>query len=83
MALWEKSAPISSQERSIHEGRHLRKIEGQLYDKMQGTYETGKGQGYTQAQYREKLMRIIQGERRILKSGHRALNTAQRPWADQ
>jgi hypothetical protein len=61
----------------------VKEIERQLKQKMTDVIEQGNRHNYTQEQYRAELKDIIQQERKILKSGHRALNKNKRNWADQ
>jgi len=71
-----KGAAMTSTERSIHEGRHVKKIEEQLEIKMQNALEKGQRHNYTQDQYRAELKDIIQQECKLLKSGNRILNNS-------
>ncbi|BCV62866.1 RHS repeat-associated core domain-containing protein [Shewanella algae] len=67
--------------RSIHRGRHTTQVSRNLAEQMDAVVEVGKQQGWTKPQYRKALDSIISQERQLLRSGHRALNKNQRPWA--
>jgi hypothetical protein len=67
--------------RSIHSGRHTTQVSRNLAEQMDAVAEVGRQQGWSQQQYRQALDTIISQERQLLKSGERALNKNQRPWA--
>lgn len=67
--------------RSIHSGRHTTQVSRNLAEQMDTVAEVGKQQGWSQQQYQQALDAIISQERQLLKSGERALNVNQRPWA--
>jgi hypothetical protein len=69
--------------RSIHQGRHLGSVTKDLEAKMINIEEIGKAQGWSTLDYQRELKKIIQEERSILRSGHRALNKNQREWANK
>ena len=77
-----KGAEVSTTMRSIHQGRHLDSVSKELAKQMQRELEMGELQQWSQSQYRESLLQIIQQERELLKSGTRRLNTHARPWAE-
>ncbi|WP_288846685.1 RHS repeat-associated core domain-containing protein [uncultured Citrobacter sp.] len=67
--------------RSIHKGRHLKKVSENLASKMNEAYRYGQKNGWTQKDYRKALDKIVADERAALKSGKRALNKNRRPWS--
>jgi hypothetical protein len=77
-----KGAVTSTTDRSIHEGRHKKEIKKQLEKSMNEVLTEGEIAGYSQPQYREKLLEIINKEHDLLKTGYRGLNKNARSWAD-
>lgn len=67
--------------RSIHNGRHTTQVSRNMAEQMDAVVEVGKQQGWSQQKYQQALDTIISQERQLLKSGERALNKNQRPWA--
>lgn len=67
-------AERSSTFRSIHQGRHVEKYSEELAEKMSRIERAGEVAGWTQAQYREKLERLISETRQRLKHGEIKLN---------
>lgn len=76
-----KGAVVSTTKRSIHQGRHYKRIEKDLREGMEKVFKNGKSQGYTQAQYKAALHDLINQERELLYDGTRALNKNSRPWS--
>jgi hypothetical protein len=76
-----KGAGLSTTKRSIHEGRHLKKVERYLERKMDDAAREGFQNNWDQTQYKKALKRIIREERALLKTGERKLNKNHRPWA--
>ncbi|HHU4239187.1 TPA: AHH domain-containing protein [Escherichia coli] len=67
--------------RTIHKGRHLRKVSRNLANKMTEALEYGKKHGWTQQEYSNALDAIVAEERAALKDGTRALNKNRREWS--
>jgi len=67
--------------RSIHSGRHLNSVSGNLAKQMDEAVAAGQQQNWAQSRYAEELHSILMKERKMLKSGERALNKNARPWA--
>ncbi|MGQ3622274.1 AHH domain-containing protein, partial [Escherichia coli] len=67
--------------RSIHKGRHQKKVSENLANEMDKVLEHGRKHGWTQKQYSDALDEIVAKERALLKSGHRALNKNRRAWS--
>jgi len=66
---------------TIHQGAHLKSVREHLEKRMTKVLEEGKLKGYTQEQYQEKLMNLINEERELLEKGIRALNKNKQPHA--
>jgi hypothetical protein len=69
--------------RSIHQGRHLGSVTKDLEAKMKEIEKLGEQKGWSTEKYATELKELIQEERSILRSGQRALNKNQRPWANK
>ncbi|HLD96091.1 MAG TPA: AHH domain-containing protein, partial [Alphaproteobacteria bacterium] len=76
-----KGALSSTTKRSIHDGRHNASVNKNLRRKMNEVLEKSENQNWSQNQYKQKLVEIIQEEKSFLKSGDRILNKNYRPWA--
>ncbi|WP_211223581.1 AHH domain-containing protein, partial [Saccharibacillus kuerlensis] len=68
--------------RSIHKGRHSNSVSENLANQMDEVLEYGRANGWTQQQYNDALRDIINGERKLLRDGSRALNKNKRPNAN-
>ena len=77
-----KGAEISTTDRSIHQGRHLKEVKNKLEEKMDEVIDSGEKHNYTEQHYAEKLKEIIEKERTALKTGKRMLNKNARSWAE-
>ena len=76
-----KGSKIGLNQRSIHEGRHLPKVNEHLAEKMTDKLNLGIELNWTQHEFATALKNIIIEEKLLLKSGERMLNKHARPHA--
>jgi hypothetical protein len=74
-----EGSKIGTNTRSIHEGRHVGKVNKDLAEKMSDKLLLGEQLKWTQQQYQQELIKIINEEKAVLRSGERALNKHARP----
>ena len=67
--------------KSVHCGRHDNVINTNLAQQMSLAYSKGMRENWSQNQYKAALFKIMDNERLLLESGHRALNANRRKWA--
>ena len=64
--------------RSIHRGRHWKKVSDDQVKKLDGIVDQGEKEGWTQQQFKDKLLDFIREERQRLRSGDADLNSINR-----
>jgi hypothetical protein len=67
--------------RSLHNGRHVTTAIETIAERMDDIVRKGKSEGWSQAQYKEALEKMLSKERPELKAGNVPLNKHMRPWA--
>ncbi|WP_269431266.1 AHH domain-containing protein [Paenibacillus algorifonticola] len=67
--------------RSIHKGKHAKKVSENLARQMDEVLQHGKDNNWSQQQYNDALRDLVSKERQLLRDGSRALNKNKRAWA--
>ena len=69
--------------RSLHKGKHTHSTSVGIEREMSKIVTRGKKEGWTQRQYRDKLLKLIAKARKELRLGNVALNKNQREWSQK